>query len=51
MKAVVRDRYGPPEVMRLEDDYQGTLIIEHAWPEPGIKYVGSGRPRGPRKTL
>jgi putative transposase len=33
-------------------DHQGTLIIEHSWPEPGTKYVGSGRSRGrPRKTL
>ena len=35
-------------------DDQGTLLIEHPWPEPGTKYVGSGRPRGPRgprKTL
>jgi putative transposase len=34
-------------------DTQGTLIIEHRWPEPGTQYVGSGRrrgPRGPRKT-
>jgi putative transposase len=27
-------------------DDQGTLIIEHAWPAPGTKYVGSGRKRG-----
>ena len=34
-------------------DDQGTLLIEHPWPAPGTKYVGSGRPegpRGPRKT-
>jgi transposase InsO family protein len=29
-------------------DSHGTLLIEHRWPEPGTKYVGSGRPRGPR---
>ena len=29
-------------------DDQGTLLIEHPWPAPGTKYVGSGRPRGPR---
>jgi transposase InsO family protein len=29
-------------------DSQGTLLIEYPWPEPGTKYVGSGRPRGPR---
>ena len=32
-------------------DYQGTLIIEHPWPKPGTRYVGSGRPRGRRSTL
>lgn len=33
-------------------DHQGTLIIEHPWPKPGTKYVGSGKPRGRRrKTL
>lgn len=30
-------------------DDQGTLLIEHAWPAPGTRYVGSGRPRGPRR--
>ncbi len=29
-------------------DDQGTLLIEHSWPSPGTKYVGSGRPRGPQ---
>lgn len=29
-------------------DPQGTLIVEHLWPPPGITYVGNGRPRGPR---
>src|SRR6218665_627750 len=29
-------------------DDQGTLLIEHPWPAPGTKYVGSGRPRGPQ---
>ena len=29
-------------------DDRGTLLIEHAWPAPGTRYVGSGRPRGPR---
>jgi len=28
-------------------DTDGTVIIEHPWPAPGTKYVGSGRPRGP----
>jgi putative transposase len=29
-------------------DLSGTLIIEHPWPKPGIKYVSNGRTRGPR---
>ncbi|WP_426516394.1 hypothetical protein ACPPVQ_17455 [Diaminobutyricibacter sp. McL0618] len=29
-------------------DAQGTLLAEYPWPKPGIKYVGSGNPRGPR---
>lgn len=29
-------------------DVQGTLLIEHPWPKPGTKYVGSCRPKGPR---
>ena len=32
-------------------DLDGTLIIEHAWPAPGVKYVGNGQPRGPRKQI
>lgn len=27
-------------------DDQGTLLIEHPWPAPGTKYVGSGKKRG-----
>jgi len=30
-------------------DESGTLLIEHPWPAPGTKYVGSGRPKGPRR--
>jgi len=30
-------------------DESGTLLIEHPWPKPGTKYVGSGRPKGPRR--
>lgn len=26
----------------------GELLIEHTWPEPGVRYVSNGRPRGPR---
>jgi hypothetical protein len=37
-----------PESLMAFDD-QGTLIIEHPWPEPGTKYVGSRRPRGRRR--
>lgn len=31
-------------------DDRGTLIVEHNWPPPGIKYVGNGKPRGPQKN-
>jgi putative transposase len=34
--------------LQVFDDH-GTLLIEHAWPKPGTKYVGSGRPKGPRQ--
>mgnify|MGYP002386546156 FL=1 len=27
---------------------RGTLIIEHNWPPPGVKYVGNGKSRGSR---
>jgi putative transposase len=30
-------------------DDRGTLIVEHLWPSPGIRYVGNGQPRGPKK--
>lgn len=32
-------------------DERGTLIIEHAWPAAGTKYVGSGKRPGRRATL
>ncbi len=32
-------------------DTRGTRIIEHPWPAPGVRYVGNGKPRGPRKTI
>ena len=40
------------ETALLVFDDQGTLIIEHPWPAPGTKYVGSGkkRGRGPRMS-
>lgn len=28
----------------------GELLIEHPWPEPGVRYVSNGKPRGPRRT-
>ncbi len=27
-------------------DERGTELMKYSWPRPGIKYVGSGRPRG-----
>jgi putative transposase len=36
-----------PDTLMVFDD-RGTLIIEHNWPPPGVKYVGNGKPRGPR---
>ena len=32
----------------LVTDLQGTILIEHTRPAPGINYVGNGRPRGRR---
>ena len=32
-------------------DLKGTLLIEHPWPEPGIKYVSNGRRRGPARKI
>jgi putative transposase len=29
-------------------DLHGEILIEHTRPAPGVKYVGNGRPRGPR---
>jgi putative transposase len=29
-------------------DLHGEVLIEHTRPAPGVKYVGNGRPRGPR---
>jgi transposase InsO family protein len=39
-----------PETLMVFDD-RGTLLIEHPWPAPGTKYVGSGRTPGRRRTL
>jgi putative transposase len=30
-------------------DLEGTILIEHTRPAPGITYVGNGQPRGPRR--
>lgn len=32
-------------------DDRGSLIIEHPWPAAGVRYVGNGKPRGPRKQI
>jgi transposase InsO family protein len=32
--------------LQVFDDH-GNLLIEHPWPAPGTKYVGSGKKRGP----
>ena len=32
-------------------DDRGTLIVEHLWPAPGVKYVGNGKPRGPEEGV
>ena len=32
-------------------DDRGTLIVEHLWPSPGIRYVGNGQPRGPKEEI
>ena len=29
-------------------DLEGEILAEHTRPAPGVKYVGNGRPRGPR---
>ena len=29
-------------------DLHGEILIEHTRPAPDVKYVGNGRPRGPR---
>nr|WP_315902505.1 IS481 family transposase [Microbacterium memoriense] len=43
---IVRDK----EMIAFYSVSTGELIIEHPWPEPGIRYVSNGHPRGPRKT-
>ena len=56
---MVDGRRAGEEVLVVQDgekilvtDLQGTILIEHTRPTPGIGYVGNGRPRGRRpKTL
>lgn len=30
-------------------DLDGEVLIEHTRPAPGVRYVGNGKPRGPRQ--
>ena len=30
-------------------DVHGEVLIEHTRPQPGVRYVGNGQPRGPRQ--
>jgi hypothetical protein len=32
----------------LTERLEGKILIEHTRPEPGVRYVGNGRPRGGR---
>ena len=32
-------------------DLEGQILIEHTRPAPGVRYVGNGRPSGPRQDL
>lgn len=43
---IVRDE----TTIAFYDITTGELLIEHPWPEPGIRYVSDGMPRGPRRT-
>ena len=49
-------RYGLQQVLVIVDnnnitvaDLEGEILIEHTRPEPGITYVGNGKPRGRRR--
>jgi putative transposase len=59
MLAGVNDMVGGPygfqQVLVIVDgdkitvaDLEGEILIEHTRPAPGVTYVGSGGPRGPR---
>lgn len=52
---IVGGPYGFQHVLVITDgdkitvaDLNGEILIEHTQPAPGVKYVGNGRPRGPR---
>lgn len=52
----VDGRHGFEQVLVVIDgdqitvaDLDGEVLIEHTRPAPGVKYVGNGRPRGPRQ--
>jgi len=52
---MVGGQYGFQQVLVITDgakitvaDLKGELLIEHTRPAPEVKYVGNGRPRGPR---
>jgi transposase InsO family protein len=52
---MVGGQHGFQQVLVISDsekiivtDLLGEILIEHTRPAPGVKYVGNGRPRGPR---
>ena len=52
----VGGQFGLHEVLVATDgdkiivaDLDGEILIEHTRPEPGVTYVGNGKPRGPRQ--
>jgi transposase InsO family protein len=54
---MVGGQHGFQQVLVITDgekitvtDLHGEILIEHTRPAPGTKYVGNGRPRGPRSN-
>ncbi|CUR59638.1 Integrase, catalytic region (fragment) [metagenome] len=54
---MVDGQHGFQQVLVITDgdtitvaDLDGEILIEHTRPAPGVRYVGNGRPRGPRPT-
>ncbi|MPY84882.1 MAG: DDE-type integrase/transposase/recombinase [Actinophytocola sp.] len=52
---MVGGQYGFQQVLVITDgdkiavaDLDGEILVEHTRPAPGVRYVGNGRPRGPR---